>query len=99
MLELFNKILKDGLTPNRLLILFGIKNSINFPVENINEEVEKLYFLKFIEKPEDMSKCCFKWNKNKDIHIKQTKLIEKVNNLENKIINKKVDKKGFCYLT
>ena len=41
----------------------------------------------------------FKWNKNKDIHIKQTKLIEKVNNLENKIINKKVDKKGFCYLT
>jgi len=34
MLELFQKILKDKLTPNQLLLLYGIKNKISFPVQN-----------------------------------------------------------------
>ena len=42
MLELFQKILKDKLTPNQLLLLYGIKNSISFPVENKKEDATKL---------------------------------------------------------
>jgi len=34
MLELFQKILKDKLTPNQLLLLYGIKNSISFPIQD-----------------------------------------------------------------
>ena len=34
MLELFQKILKDKLTPNQLLLLYGIKNKISFPIQN-----------------------------------------------------------------
>ena len=42
MLELFQKILKDKLTPNQLLLLFGIKNSISFPIENKETDAKKL---------------------------------------------------------
>ena len=42
MLELFQKILKDKLTPNQLLLLYGIKNSISFPVEHKQEDAKKL---------------------------------------------------------
>ena len=42
MLELFKKILKNGLTPNQLLLLYGIKNSISFPIENKKEDAKKL---------------------------------------------------------
>ena len=42
MLELFQKILKDKLTPNQLLLLYGIKNSISFPIENKQEDAKKL---------------------------------------------------------
>ena len=42
MLELFKKILKKGLTPNQLLLLYGIKNSISFPIENKKEDATKL---------------------------------------------------------
>ncbi len=34
MLELFQKILKDKLTPNQLLLLYGMKNSISFPIQD-----------------------------------------------------------------
>lgn len=36
MLELFQKILKDKLTPNQLLLLYGIKNSITFFPNGVN---------------------------------------------------------------
>ena len=42
MLELFKKIFKDKLTPNQLLLLYGIKNSISFPIENKQEDAKKL---------------------------------------------------------
>jgi len=34
--------LKDKLTPNQLLLLYGIKNSISFPIENKKEDATKL---------------------------------------------------------
>ena len=42
MLELFQKILKDKLTPNQLLLLYGIKNSISFPISNKKEDATRL---------------------------------------------------------
>tara|TARA_R110001592_G_scaffold7094_1_gene40018 strand:- start:1872 stop:2468 length:597 start_codon:yes stop_codon:yes gene_type:complete len=42
MLELFQKMLKDKLTPNQLFLLYGIKNSISFPVENKEKDAKKL---------------------------------------------------------
>ena len=49
MLELLKKILKDGLTPNQLLLLYGIKNSISFPIENKKEDATKLIELGLLE--------------------------------------------------
>ena len=34
--------MKDKLTPNQLLLLYGIKNSISFPIENKKEDATKL---------------------------------------------------------
>ena len=48
MLELFQKILKDELTPNQLLLLYGIKNSISFPIQNKQEDANKLIKLKLL---------------------------------------------------
>ncbi len=42
MLELFKNILKDKLTPNQLLLLYGIKNKISFPIENKQDDARKL---------------------------------------------------------
>tara|TARA_R110000824_G_scaffold66344_2_gene172217 strand:- start:673 stop:1266 length:594 start_codon:yes stop_codon:yes gene_type:complete len=48
MLELFQKILKDKITPNQLLLLYGIKNSISFAIENKQEDATKLIELKYV---------------------------------------------------
>mgnify|MGYP003644367267 FL=1 len=48
MLELFQKILKDELTPNQLLLLYGIKNSISFPIQNKQEDANELIKLKLL---------------------------------------------------
>ena len=48
MLELFQKILKDGLTPNQLLILIGKNESISFPIQNIPQELSALIALELI---------------------------------------------------
>ena len=42
MLELFQKILKDKLTPNQLLLLYGIKNSISFPIQDKQYDIGTL---------------------------------------------------------
>ena len=41
-------MLKDNLTPNQLLLLYGIKNSISFPIENKKEDATKLIELEYI---------------------------------------------------
>ena len=49
MLELFQKILKDKLTPNQLLLLYGIKNSITFPIKYKEDDAKKLIELGLLE--------------------------------------------------
>ena len=69
MLELFQKILKDGLTPNQLLLLYGIRNSISFPIDNKEEDAKKLIELECLvyKKPKfaltaKATKICVKYN-------------------------------------
>jgi predicted transcriptional regulator len=48
MLELFQKILKDKLTPNQLLLLYGIKNKITFPIKYKQDDASELIGLGLI---------------------------------------------------
>ena len=41
-------MLKDNLTPNQLLLLYGIKNSISFPLENKKGLAQKLIDLELV---------------------------------------------------
>ena len=73
MLELFQKILKDKLTPNQLLLLYGIQNSISFPVENKKEDATKL-----------IDEGCLVYKKPKfSLTAKGKKICAKYNNLYN----------------
>ena len=74
MLELFQKILKDKLTPNQLLLLYGIKNSISFPSNPTAKQydVGQLIKLGLLE---------FKEGANYYITSKGKSIVTKYNNL------------------
>jgi hypothetical protein len=79
MLELFQKILKDKLTPNQLLLLYGIKNSISFPISNKKEDATRLIELGLViyKKPKFTlsakgKSICVKYNQYFKISKKRT---------------------------
>ena len=79
MLELFQKILKDKLTPNQLLLLYGIKNSISFPISNKVDEAKQLIALGLVvyKKPKYSlsakgKSICVKYNQYFKISKKRT---------------------------
>ena len=49
MWELFQQILKEKMTPNQFLILYGIKKSLSLPLPNNKSEVQELKKLDFIK--------------------------------------------------
>ena len=49
MWELFQQILKEKITPNQFLMLYGIKKSLSLPLPNNKHEIEELKELKFID--------------------------------------------------
>ena len=74
MLELFQKILKDKLTPNQLLLLYGIKNSISFP----NNPQAKQYDVGQLIK---LGLLAFKEGANYYVTPKGKSIVTKYNNL------------------
>ena len=79
MLELFQKILKDKLTPNQLLLLYGIKNSISFPISNKVDEAKQLIALGLVvyKKPKYLlsakgKSICVKYNQYFKVSKKRT---------------------------
>ena len=49
MWELFQQILKEKMTPDQFLVLYGIKKSLSLPLNNVNEQVEKLVKIGMLE--------------------------------------------------
>ena len=66
MWELFQQILKEKMTPNQFLVLYGIKKSLSLPLDDVNEEVKQLIDLEMI--------------KDGDLTIKGKKIITRFEN-------------------
>ena len=49
MWELFQQILKEKMTPNQFLILYGIKKSLSLPLPNVNEDILHLVKIELIK--------------------------------------------------
>ena len=49
MWELFQQILKEKITPDQFLVLYGIKKSLSLPLDNVSESVENLKKKGFID--------------------------------------------------
>ena len=55
MWELFQQILKEKMTPNQFLILYGIKKSLSLPLPDNKSDVQQLKSLGFIEQDGSLS--------------------------------------------
>tara|TARA_Y100001972_G_scaffold124219_1_gene172954 strand:- start:137 stop:721 length:585 start_codon:yes stop_codon:yes gene_type:complete len=55
MWELFQQILKEKMTPNQFLILYGIKKSLSLPLPDNQSDVQQLKSLGFIEQDGSLS--------------------------------------------
>ena len=55
MWELFQQILKEKMTPNQFLILYGIKKSLSLPLPDNQSDVQQLKSLGFIEQDASLS--------------------------------------------
>ena len=49
MWELFQQILKEKMTPDQFLVLYGIKKSLSLPLDNVNKQVEQLVKIGMLE--------------------------------------------------
>ena len=49
MWELFQQILKEKMTPDQFLVLYGIKKSLSLPLDDVNDSVENLKKEGFID--------------------------------------------------
>jgi len=56
MWELFQEILKEKMTPDQFLVLYGIKKGLSLPLPNVNEQVAELTKLEMLENGELTSK-------------------------------------------
>jgi len=86
MLELFQEILKDKLTPNQLLLLYAIDESISFPQINIHLEVRGLKKEGYIIMNEDLDTGCELSDDGRRLKIKYDNYFVKVKKKTNSIL-------------
>jgi hypothetical protein len=77
MLELLQEIIKDKITPNQLLLLFAIDESISFPQINPHLEIKGLKREGYILMNEDLETGCELSDEGRKLRIKYDNLIKK----------------------
>ena len=77
MLELLQEIIKDKLTPNQLLLLFAIDDSISFPQINPHLEIKGLKKEGYILMNEDLETGCELSDNGRRLKIKYDNFIIK----------------------
>tara|TARA_R110000765_G_scaffold296590_1_gene391726 strand:- start:533 stop:766 length:234 start_codon:yes stop_codon:yes gene_type:complete len=75
MLELLQEIIKDKLTPNQLLLLYAIDESISFPQINPHLEIKALKTGGYVIMNEDLETGCELSETGRKIKIKYDNLI------------------------
>mgnify|MGYP003652505958 CR=1 FL=1 len=75
MLELLQEIIKDNITPNQLLLLLAIDNSISIPQINPHLEIKALKKEGYILMNEDLETGCELSDDGRRIKIKYDNLI------------------------
>ena len=75
MLELLQEIIKDNITPNQLLLLLAIDNSISIPQINPHLEIKGLKKAGYILMNEDLETGCELSDDGRRIKIKYDNLI------------------------
>ena len=75
MLEVLQEIIKDKITPNQLLLLFAIDDSISFPQINPHLEIKALKKEGYILMNEDLETGCELSDDGRRIKIKYDNLI------------------------
>tara|TARA_R110000765_G_scaffold221395_1_gene325326 strand:+ start:216 stop:449 length:234 start_codon:yes stop_codon:yes gene_type:complete len=77
MLELLQEIIKDKITPNQLLLLFAIDDSISFPQINPHLEIKGLKKEGYILMNEDLETGCELSDDGRRLKIKYDNFIIK----------------------
>ena len=77
MLEVLQEIIKDKITPNQLLLLFAIDESISFPQINPHLEIKGLKREGYILMNEDLETGCELSDDGRRLKIKYDNLIIK----------------------
>ena len=86
MLEIFQEILKDKITPNQLLLLYAIDESISFPQINIHLEARGLRKEGYIIMNEDLDTGCELSDDGRRLKIKYDNYFIKVKKKTNSIL-------------
>ena len=77
MLEVLQEIIKDKITPNQLLLLFAIDETISFPQINPHSELKGLKREGYVLMNEDLETGCELSDEGRKLRIKYDNLIKK----------------------
>tara|TARA_R110002167_G_scaffold21021_1_gene76546 strand:- start:658 stop:891 length:234 start_codon:yes stop_codon:yes gene_type:complete len=77
MLEILQEIIKDNITPNQLLLLFAIDESISFPQINPHLEIKSLKREGYVIMNEDLETGCELSETGRILRVKYDNLITK----------------------
>ena len=77
MLEVLQEIIKDNITPNQLLLLFAIDETISFPQINPHSELKGLKREGYVLMNEDLETGCELSEEGRKLRIKYDNLIKK----------------------
>jgi hypothetical protein len=77
MLEVLQEIIKDKITPNQLLLLFAIDETISFPQINPHSELKGLKREGYVLMNEDLETGCELSEEGRKLRIKYDNLIKK----------------------
>jgi len=77
MLDVLREIIKDNITPNQLLLLFAIDESIRFPQINPHLELKGLKRGGYVLMNEDLETGCELSDEGRKLRIKYDNLIKK----------------------